>query len=74
MTLVAVNPRRPHFGADLTILSLQPESAKAEVDFQYNRIRVCDIWKSRASVGAAQQTDALDEALLSACLARKPRG
>jgi hypothetical protein len=73
MTLVAVNPRRPHFRADLTILSLQPESAKAEVDFQYNHIRACDLWKSKASVGAAQQADAADEALLSACLAQKPR-
>ena len=71
MTLVAVNPRRPHFRADLTILSLQPESAKAKVEFQYNHIRVCDLWKS--SEEAAQQADAADEALLSACLAQKPR-
>jgi hypothetical protein len=73
MTLVAVNPRRPHFRADLTILSLQPESAKAEVKFQYNQIRVCDIWKSNESGEAAQQAEAADEALLSACLAVKPR-
>jgi hypothetical protein len=73
MTLVAVNPRRPHFRADMTILAVQPESAKAKVDFQYNHIRVCDVWKSRASRGAAQQADAADEALLSACLAQKPR-
>ena len=73
MTLVAVNPRRPHFRADLTILSLQPESAQAEVGFQYNHIRVCDIWKSSVRE-AAQQADAgADEALLSACMAQKPR-
>jgi hypothetical protein len=72
MELVAVNPRRPHFRADLTILSLQPESGKAKVDFQYNDIRVCDIWKSRVSREAAQQARA-DEARLSACLAQKPR-
>ena len=57
----------------MTILAVQPESAKAKVDFQYNHIRVCDIWKSRASREAAQQADAADEALLSACLAQKPR-
>jgi hypothetical protein len=73
MTLVAVNPRRPHFRADLTILSVEPETAKAEVDFQYNHVRVCDVWKSRASRKATQQTDAADEALLSACLVQRPR-
>jgi hypothetical protein len=73
MTLVAVNPRRPHFRADLKILSVQPETARAEVEFQYNHIQVCDVWRSRASEEGAQQVDADGEALLSACLAQKPR-
>ena len=54
MTLVAVNPRRPHFRADLTILSLQPDSAKAEVDFQYNHIRVASLEDHSIRAGPQQ--------------------
>jgi hypothetical protein len=65
MELFASNPRRPHFRADLTILTVEVDSARAVVPFQYNHIGPCDVWRSR---GAAQQSDAADERRVASCL------
>jgi hypothetical protein len=72
MRLFARNPRRPNFKADLTVLSVEPESAIAQVDLQVSHVRVCDVWKSRLSVDAVQ-ADPRDDGLLSSCLAQKRR-
>jgi hypothetical protein len=62
MQLYAFNPRRPSFKADLTILAVEADSARAVVDFQYNHIRVGDSWSSRRNHDAAQQGVEADEA------------
>jgi len=64
MILYASNPRRPHFYADLTIVQVEETQARVRVPFQYNHVRVCDVWHSRR--GAAQP-DA-DERRVAACL------
>jgi hypothetical protein len=64
MTLYASNPRRPYFYADLTIVEVEENRARVSVPFQYNHIRVCDVWHSQR--GAAQQPD--DERRVAKCL------
>lgn len=64
MELYASNPRRPHFQADLTIIDVDDTSARAVVPFQYNHVRVCDLWKTKR----AQPSDAVDERRVASCL------
>jgi hypothetical protein len=47
MQLHASNPRRPHLQAWLEITELGDDWARALVSFQYNEVRVCDVWSTR---------------------------